>query len=145
MKLNQYLSSNKAEKLPIEVGGNNIEDVYFRRLSAGEGLQLKESFADLLAAAGDVITSEGDVAKAEEKAKRMTPEQLRVMFKFQALFTFLHLGNKDGSRAYEDREEFEKDVPDEFIQEFYRAGSEHKNKTEASEGEAEGNSSTPTA
>jgi hypothetical protein len=134
MKLSQYLNNNKAQHLPLEVPGvGQIDDVYFRRLSAGEGLELKDAFADLLDQAGDAVRglAEGDVEQAEEKARQsLSPDQMRAMFKFQALFCFLHLANKDGSRAYESRKEFDAEVPDEFIQAFYAEGSALKKQDE---------------
>lgn len=143
MDFQQYLKKSKsAERLLIEIGGESVSGVYFRKLNAGEGLQLKDAFADLMQTAGDALgdIQEGDIAKAEEKAKaKLTPDQLRAMFAFQALFTFLHLANKDGTRAFEDRKEFDREVPDDFIQAFYAAGAELKNKTQDGEGEAEKN------
>jgi len=149
MKLSHYLKNNNAESLTVTVGGKEIDDVYFRRLSAGEGLTLKNSFADLIQVAGDAIetSEESDLAEVGEKArKRMTPEQLRTLFGFQKLFTLLHLADKDGNRVYTDEKEFDAEVPDEFVEAFYLAGSEHKKQTgqEPTQAEAEKNSETPT-
>lgn len=149
MKFSQYINkSKKPQKLPLEVEGDAFDDVYFRRLNAGEGLQLKDSLADLIAASGDKLreaASDGDVAKAEETVKQsMNAEQMRALFRQQALFTFLHLSDKDGNRVYTDRKAFDEEVPEDFIQAFYAAGSKLKGETEPDEAEAEGNSSTPT-
>lgn len=144
MKLNQFLKeSRKAQKLPLTVNGNDIEDVYFRRLSAGEGIQLKDAFSRLMENAGDVIgdISEGDVAEAEKKAKKhLSPEQLRAMFEFQALFTYLHLSNAQGERLYSSRKEFDAEIPDDLIPAFYQAGSELKKESEPDQEQAEKNS-----
>ena len=143
MKLNQYINQARADILPVSIKGNEIDDVYFRRLSAGEGLQLKEAFSGLLNTAGSAAASiaKGDAEEAgAEAAAKLSPAQLKALFEFQALFAFLHLGVKDGSRAYTDRKVFDDEVPDEFVQAFYQAGSEHKQKTEHSAKEAEGNS-----
>lgn len=142
MKLTQYLNSKQADPLTVTVGGQELEGVYFRRLSAGEGLQLKDAFAGMMEQVGDALgdLAEGDVATVEEKAKsNLSPAQLRALFRFQALFTFLHMANKDGSRYYVKRDEFDAEVPDEFVQAFYQAGSEHKRETEPEQGEAEKN------
>jgi hypothetical protein len=148
MKLNQFLKeSKKATKLPITVNGHDIDDIYFRRLSAGEGIQLKDAFSRLMENAGDVIGNieEHDVAKAEEKArKHLSPEQLRAMFEFQAMFTYLHLSDANGDRRYSTRKEFDSEVPDDLIPVFYQEGSEFKKETEAGLEDAEKNSSTPT-
>lgn len=142
MKLSSYLKDTKAERISVTVDGVEIDDVYMRRLSAGEGLTLKEAFSGLVKGAGDLIQlgEEEDVAKVDEKVKRqMTPEQLKCMFAFQKLFAFLHLSNKEGQRMYDDEKEFDKEVPDEFVQAFYTAASDRK-KDKAS---PEKNSETP--
>lgn len=147
MKLTQFLNDNRADKLEITVNGKEISDVYFRRLNAGEGLQLKQAFSRLMENAGDVIgdIEETDVAEAERKARaRLSPEQLRAMFEFQAVFTLLHLSDSDGSRLFDSRKEFDKRMKDDFIPAFYEAGSEHKKETEPTAEEAEKNSLTPT-
>lgn len=129
MKLSQYLKANNAERISVEVNGVEIDDVYTRRLSAGEGLQLKDAFSGLVEDAGDLIKlgEEKDVAEVDEKVKRrMTPKQLRCLFGFQKLFTFLHLSNKEGQRLYDSEKEFDREVPDEFVQAFYAAVSEHQ-------------------
>lgn len=144
MDFKQYIKNNKPEPLPLEIGGREVKGVYFRRLNAGEGLQLKNSLADLIEASGDKLkeaANDGDVAKAEESVKQsLNAEQMRALFRQQALFTFLHLADKDGRRVYEDRAEFDDEVPEEFIQAFYAAGSQVKAKTEPEEAEAEKNS-----
>ena len=143
MKFNQYVKTNRAELLPVTIDGQDIDDVYFHRLSAGEGLQLKEAFSGLLNKAGSEVAklATADPDKIEEIARNsLSPEQLRAMFEFQALFTFLHLGDKDGHRVYTDRKEFDVEVPDEFVQAFYLEGSKLKEQAEPGPGEAEKNS-----
>lgn len=147
MKFSQYINKSKKPKhLPLEIEGEAFEDVYFRRLNAGEGLELKDSLAELIAASGDKLkeaATDGDVAKAEESVKKsLNADQMRAMFRQQALFTFLHFADKDGNRVYTDRKEFDKEVPEDFIQAFYAEGS--KLKGEPDEAQAEKNSSTPT-
>lgn len=148
MDFKQYIKNNKPESLPLEIEGREVKGVYFRRLNAGEGLQLKDSLAELIAASGDKLkeaATDGDVAKAEESVKKsLNSDQMRAMFRHQALFTFLHLADKEGRRVYDDRKEFDEEVPEEFVQAFYAAGSQAKEKSEPDEAEAEKNSSTPT-
>lgn len=148
MKLSQYLNNNTAQPLPLEIEGQAIEGVYFRRLNAGEGLQLKDSLAELIAASGDKLSeaaSDGDVAEAEKTIRKsLNADQMRAMFRQQALFTFLHLSDQAGNRVYTDRKAFDEEVPEEFIQAFYAAGSKLKGETEPDEAAAEKNSSAPT-
>ena len=143
MKLSQYLNNNKATPLSVEINGQEIEDVFFRRLNAGEGYQLKEAVSSLVQMASDFVAegaSAEDVSELGEQAKqRMNPDQIKALFRMQKLFCLLHLGNKDGSRRYTSEKEFDKEVPDEFVEAFYVAGSDHKKKVEP-EGEAEKNS-----
>lgn len=143
MKLSQYLNKNKSTPLSVQVDGEEIEDVFFRRLTAGEGYQLKEAVATLVQMASDFVAegaSAEDVSQLGEQAKqRMSPEQIKALFKMQKLFCLLHLGNKDGTRRYPSEKEFDREVPDEFVEAFYVAGSAHKKKVEP-EGEAEKNS-----
>lgn len=147
-KLSQYIKkSKKPEHLPLEVEGEVIDDIYLRRLSAGEGIELKDAFADLIESAGDTFRelADGSAEEVEKKAKKnLSPEQMRAMFRFQAMFTYLHLSDKDGNRPFESRKEFDQEFPDDLIPAFYSKGSELKNKTQPDQEDAEKNSSTPT-